>query len=84
MIHITSNLKPFQYMSGRLRILPPVNGFEIFEVILAVCGFLIFAATPAEMIGLAIFNPSLVKLIYIFSLPFKNFFIIFSKPLLSI
>ena len=45
---------------------------------------IIFSATPAEMIGLGIFNPGLVKLIRIFSVPLNIFFIVFLKPLPSI
>ena len=55
MIYITFNRKPFPCMSVKLNILPPVNVFNILRVICADCGFFVFAATAADVSGVAIF-----------------------------
>ena len=51
------------------KIFPPVNDFKTFDVIWAFWGFFDFAATPAEIIRAAIFNPGLMKLFHIFAVP---------------
>ena len=53
---ITFNHNPWPCMSVRLKILPPVNVFNLLLVIRAGWGFFVFIATPAEIIGVAIFN----------------------------
>ena len=56
MIYITFNLNPRPCISVRLNIFPPVNDFIILLVISADWEFFLFAATPAEIIGVAVFN----------------------------
>ena len=66
-------------MSVKFPTFPLVADFQIFDVGSADWGFIVFAATPAEKTGLAIFNPGSMKLFHIFSV-LKNFFFVFSNP----
>ena len=62
MVYITFKRSPFPCMSVSDSILPPVNDFIILLVIWAYFGFFVFAVTPAEIIGVAIFNAGLKNL----------------------
>ena len=53
MIDITFNLNQLPCISVSDKILPPVNDFNLFEVTWHAWGFLVFATTPAEILGLA-------------------------------
>ena len=61
MVYITFKRSPMPCKSVRLKTRSPLIDFIKFEEIGADCGFLVFAATPAERIGVAIFNPGLKK-----------------------
>ena len=72
-------------MSVRLKILPPVNDFKILFETWADWGFFVFAATAADISGVAIFKPGLIKLSQAFFVPLKFFCnLLFIDPPLSI
>ena len=73
MSYITFNLKPRPCISVKLKILPPVNDFKILFVIWADWGLFVFAATAAEINGVAIFNHGWIKLSQAFFVPLKFF-----------
>ena len=80
MIHITINLNPLALRSVSDKNFPTVKDFKILDVLSADCGFSVFAATPAENVGLAIFSPGLIKLFHFFSVPLRMFLLVFLKP----
>ena len=80
MTFITFNLNSLPCMSVKLNILPPVNVFNWLLVIWDDWGFFVFAATPAEIIGVAIFNAGFKNLFHAVSDPLNIFFIVFLKP----
>ena len=65
----------------RLNILPPDNDFNIIFVIWADWGFFVFAATAADISGVAIFKPGFRNFFYAVSVPLKIFCsLIFIEP----
>ena len=60
-------------MSVRVNILPPVTDFKILFVTWSDWGFFVFAATAADISGVAIFKPGLIKLFQAFFVPRKIF-----------
>ena len=60
-------------MSVKLKIFPPVNDVKILFVIWADWGFFVFAATAADISGVAVFKPGLIKLSQAFFVPLKSF-----------
>ena len=73
MNYITSNLNPRPRMSVKLKNSPPVNDFKRLFVTWADCGFFVFAATAADIKGVAIFKPDVIKLSQVFLVPLKSF-----------
>ena len=70
-------------MSDGDKMLPLVNDFQIFDVISADGGLLVFTETPVEIIGVAVFNPSSTKFFHIISVPlniFPSYFVIQLLP----
>ena len=55
MIHITFNLNPRPCMSVELKVLPPVNDFNILAVAAPTCLFLLFAPTAIPITGASVF-----------------------------
>ena len=84
MVYITFIFNPLPCMSVSDKVLPPVDDFKIILVISGDCGFCVFAATPAEINEVAIFNPGLKKQFHIFSVRFKFFFHYFQIQILPI
>ena len=54
MIYITFNLNPLPCISVRLRILTPVNDFNIFVVAAPTLAFLFFAPTAIPITGASV------------------------------
>ena len=80
MIYLTRRRKPIPCVSTGDKILRPVNDFKKILVIWADWGLFVFAATPAEVIGVAVFNPEIIKYHLIFLVTSKVFLIVFLKP----